>query len=110
MRMIPHFRLVRLRAFVRRLRRWRRHLTITRSVYLTETLLFTGALVFALTGRRVAVADGYGPRGDLALLAAVIVLCALIHSVLSWRIIELLKRRFAPPAYDERRILFDLGQ
>src|SRR5438128_1122136 len=110
MRMIPRFRLIRIRAFNRKLQRWRRHLTIARVVYLTETLVFTGALVFALTGRRMAIADGYGPRGDLVLLAVVIALCALAHSILSWRVIESLKRRFAPPAYDERRILFDLGQ
>ncbi|HZS09471.1 MAG TPA: SpoIIE family protein phosphatase [Blastocatellia bacterium] len=110
MRMIPRFSLVRLKAFNRRLRRWTRHLTIARSVYLTETLVFAGALVFALTGRRVAIADRYGPRGDLVLLAAGIALCVVIHLTLSRRVIELLKRRFAPPAYDERRILFDLGQ
>src|SRR4030095_7210634 len=49
-------------------------------------------------------------RADMVWLAAALVLVGLLHRLLIPRIVALLERHFSPAPYDERRILFDLGQ
>jgi hypothetical protein len=67
-------------------------------------------LLFALTNGRAALADGFGQRAELAALALALAVCALLHAVLQRTLAPRLERYFSPVRYNERRILFDLGQ
>lgn len=86
------------------------HLSAARIVGIFEGLVFGGALLYCLSGSRAAVIDRLGPRADLLLLASGMALLALLHIFLLRHIVPVLERYFSAAPYDERRILFDLGQ
>lgn len=110
MRIFPRFFFRRLKPMGRRLRHWRRHLTVARAAFALECLAFGAVLLFLLTGSRLSFLDRWGQRADAALLAAVSVLFGVVHTLARRRVVPRLERYFAPAAYDEHRILFDLGQ
>jgi phosphoserine phosphatase RsbU/P len=110
MRIFPRFRLPSLKPAVQRLRRWRRHLSVARVAVIIELLIFNGIMLFALTGGRATFVDGFGRRTDLVVLLLTIGLLALIHTVVKRYLLPGIERYFSPVRYDERRILFDLGQ
>ena len=110
MRIFPRINLPRFKTVSRKWRQWRRHLTIERMVWTGEGLIFGGVLAFMLTDGRAIWMDNFGQRADLVMLALVIILFVLLHVTLARRAVVLLERYFSPPKYDERQILFDLGQ
>lgn len=110
MRIIPRFARPRIRRFGRRLRRWGRYLSVARVILFLELLIVGGVLLLILTGSRAAWIDRIGHRADLVALVVVLALFGLLHFVARRIVVPALERRFAPAAYDERRILFDLGQ
>jgi sigma-B regulation protein RsbU (phosphoserine phosphatase) len=73
-------------------------------------LILVTALLIIFTGRRSQAIDRFGMRADLAALAATLLVFVVLHVVAARRIERALERRFSPAPYDERRILFDLGQ
>lgn len=75
-----------------------------------EWLILSCALVFVFTGSRVDFIDALGGRADLVALAVTLALSGLLHTFVAPRIVSALERYFTPAPYDERRILFDLGQ
>ena len=89
----------------RRARAWQP----ARVALVVEGAAVCALLVFGLTGSRAASLDQYGRHADLALLIMTLVLVALLHVILFRRVSIVIGRRFSPEAYDERRILSDLG-
>jgi sigma-B regulation protein RsbU (phosphoserine phosphatase) len=99
----------RVRASGRRLRRRARRLSPARIVRILEIAALCALLAFGLTGSRAAFLDQYGRRADLALFVGALILVALLDALLIRRVSNVFGRRFLLEAYDERRILSDLG-
>jgi sigma-B regulation protein RsbU (phosphoserine phosphatase) len=111
MRILPRIVRPRLRRIGRRISKWwQRYLSAGRLVSIFEGLVFGGALLYVLSGSRAASVDRLGPRTDLFVLVGATALLALLHLLLFRHIVPILERYFSPAPYDERRILFDLGQ
>jgi sigma-B regulation protein RsbU (phosphoserine phosphatase) len=110
MRVFPRFVFRRFKPLRRRARRLGRHVTVARVALALECVTFGGALLFTLTGSRLSFLDRWGPRADAAVLASASIIFGLLHALARRHIVPRLERYFAPAAYDEHRILFDLGQ
>jgi phosphoserine phosphatase RsbU/P len=110
MRIFPRIRLPNLKPAANRLRRLRRHLSVARVAAIIEWLIFGTVLLFALTGGRAAFLDGFGQRADLVAMALALGFLALLHAAVKRYLLPPIERHFSPVRYDERRILFDLGQ
>ncbi|MDQ3906791.1 MAG: SpoIIE family protein phosphatase, partial [Acidobacteriota bacterium] len=110
MRVFPRFVFRSFRPLGRKLRRLRRHVTAARAALALECLTFGAALAFLFTGGRLSFLDSRGPRADAAALALASIIFGLAHSVVRRRVVPRIERYFSPAAYDEHRILFDLGQ
>jgi phosphoserine phosphatase RsbU/P len=110
MRVLPRFYLPRTRRLSRRWRQWRHHLTVARVALALEVMLFAGLFVFALTASRGTLIDRFRPFTGWLMLTASLSFIGLLHLVATRRLVSLVERRFSPAEYDDRRILFDLGQ
>lgn len=91
-------------------RRAVRQLSPARALFIFELMVTCAAALFVLTGSRAELVDTFGSRADLTVLIASLVLLGVLHAVLKRSVIPVLDRRFTPETYDERRVLFDLGQ
>ncbi|HKY04371.1 MAG TPA: GAF domain-containing SpoIIE family protein phosphatase, partial [Blastocatellia bacterium] len=109
MRVFPLIRVPKARAFARRLRKLRRDLLFGRALLVVEFLVFAVALLVLLYRSR-DFAEWVEEHPFVATLILVTATFVLLHLALARRVRSVIERRFAPPPYDERRILFDLGQ
>jgi phosphoserine phosphatase RsbU/P len=108
MRIIPRFG----RRFFRS-RRHRRHqpwLPSLRSILLVEIVCGAVVLAVLLTGSRGRFLDRLHPRADAAAVSIVALLIAGVHSLFACQILPYLRKRASPGAYDQQRILLDLGE
>ena len=110
MRVFPRIHLPRFRRPARKLRQWARTITVERALTAFEWSILSCALVFVFSGSRIDFIDALGGRADLVALAVVLALSGLLHRFVAPRMVSALERYFTPAPYDERRILFDLGQ
>lgn len=110
MRVLPRFTLPRFRQLSHKLRRAGRHLTVARVLFGGEWLLFGLAFGYLFTGSRAGWMDGLGRRADLLIAALALICFAALHQLAKRYLLPLLESYFAPVKYDDRRILFDLGQ
>jgi phosphoserine phosphatase RsbU/P len=110
MRIFPRIRRPSFKPVAQRMRRLRRHLSVARVAAIIEWLIFSIVLLFALTGGRAAFVDSFGQRADLASLALALGFLAMLHAAVKRYLLSRIERYFSPVRYDERRILFDLGQ
>lgn len=110
MRIFPRLYLPRTRRLSRRWRQWRHHLTVARVTLVIELIVFACALLFVLTASQGALLNRFRPHTGWLLLAMSLLFFGLLHLVATRRLIRFVERRFSPAEYDERRILFDLGQ
>jgi phosphoserine phosphatase RsbU/P len=111
MRILPRIVRPRMRRITRRLSKWwQQHVSVARLVTIFEGVLFGSTLLYLLSGSRAVRVDRWGARADLVVLVAAVTLLVLLHLLLFRRVVPLLERYFSPAPYDERRILFDLGQ
>lgn len=99
-----------VRAIERSTRRIRHELSPVRALFMCEALALGCVLLFMLTGNRVALLDAYGRRADLWMVIAAMVVAGMLHLFMNKRIASVLTRGFYAQPYDDRRILFDLGQ
>jgi sigma-B regulation protein RsbU (phosphoserine phosphatase) len=99
----------RLRATSRRMKRRARSATPARVLLFVEVAALCALLAYFLTGSRAATLDQYGRHADLALFVTTLLGFAFLHVVLVRRVSLVINRRFMLEAYDERRILTDLG-
>ena len=110
MRVLPRVMLPNFRRLRHRLLRAKRHLTVARVLFGGELGLFGLALIFLFSGSRAVWMDGLGRRADLLIAAAALAGFAAFHQLSRRYLLPVLERYFSPVKYDERRILFDLGQ
>jgi phosphoserine phosphatase RsbU/P len=110
MRIFPRFTRPSFKPVAQKLRRLRRHLSARRVAVIVEWLIFGAVLLFALTGGRAAFVDALARRADLMALALALALLAALHTVVKRYLLPRIERYLSPVSYDERRILFDLGQ
>jgi sigma-B regulation protein RsbU (phosphoserine phosphatase) len=81
-----------------------------RALLVLEAFCLFGALVFVLSRGRASLFATLGSRADIWAIASASLLFLLLQIFVNNRVARALKRRFSPEVYDERRILFDLGQ
>jgi phosphoserine phosphatase RsbU/P len=110
MRVLPLFYLPRPRRLSRRWRQWRRHLTVARIGLTLELVVLAFAFVWTLTSGRGALLDRFRQHTGWLLLISSFLFFGLFHMIFMRRLVRLVERRFSPAEYDDRRILFDLGQ
>ena len=74
--------------------------------------LICGAVILGilLTGSRGRFLDHLHPRADAAAVAIVALLLAGSHSLFACQVLPNLRKRTSPGAYDQQRILLDLGE
>ncbi|MBV8859496.1 MAG: SpoIIE family protein phosphatase [Acidobacteria bacterium] len=99
-----------LRRLTRRTRTWRQRLSVARAEFYAETALCAAALTFLMTGGRALWLERLWPHADALAAVLCVVLFVLLHNFVTRRVVPLVARRYSPTPYDERRILFDLGQ
>ena len=109
MRVFPRIALPKISGQGRRLRRLGRRFPAARVLPVIEILLLCGALLFLLTGARSRYLERSGEHADALVVALALALFALLHLYLQRYALPRLALRRAPPAYDEQRILLDLG-
>ncbi len=88
----------------------KRYLTITHAVLVMEILLFSIAALSLLFGGRDAVVEQLRRHADLLTILFLLGFFALVHLVITRRVVRFIENRLSPARYDERRILLDLGQ
>ena len=105
------FRFIRhYNTLARRLRKLTGRLSPASSLLIVEAVAVCGVLSIVLTGSRAASLDGFGRRADIGVIFAAAALLLALHFYLNRHVLARLARRLPIRAYDERRILFDLGQ
>jgi sigma-B regulation protein RsbU (phosphoserine phosphatase) len=67
-------------------------------------------MIFLLSGGRGAFFDRMGHRADTIAITLAVILFVPVHSLVGRYLVPRLEQYFSPVKYDERRILFDLGQ
>jgi len=110
MRVLPRIRRPTFKRRLQRWRRWARTVSIAQMALLFELMLFCIGLLLIFTGRRAAAVDSWGGRADLIatfLLAAVLL---LVHQALQKYVLPKIEHHFLPAAYQERQVLFSLGE
>lgn len=98
------------RALARRAQALRNRQTVSQSLLLLEVVVLFVALALALSKGRAALFAALGGHADIWATAAALVALGLLQLFVNERAAAALERRLAPKVYDERRILFDLGQ
>src|SRR5215207_3976617 len=98
------------RALARKIKSWRRRLTVARVELAAHALGCAAVMTFLLSGGRARWLERLWSHADAAAAVACLVLFALLHAYVSRRIVPLVTRRFSPLPYDERRMLFDLSR
>lgn len=109
MRIIPRFG----RRFFRRRHKRPQHqgwLPSVGSVLMVELVCAGVILGILLTGSRGRYLDALHPRADAALVAFVAVLVGGSHLLFVSKVLPYLRKRTSPGAYDQQRILLDLGE
>lgn len=109
MRVFPRIGRPRIGFQVRHIRRIGRRLRPEHVLLMLELLLLASAITFVFTGSRAAYLNRFGPRADTLALALLLLSFAVLHLAVQRRVAPVIVRRYSPGAYDERRILLDLG-
>jgi phosphoserine phosphatase RsbU/P len=110
MRILPRFTLPKPKSVRRFWRQFKKHLTVHRTVYFVEAVLFVVIFLAVFSGRRAKFIDSFGRRSDLVVALLLVGLFALFHSLIRRHVLPRIERYFEPVPYDERKIFFDLGQ
>lgn len=84
-------------------------MTVARVTLVVEVAALALTLGVFLSGDRAAALDRAGPRMDVVAVAAILAVFAVIHVLAFRQLVPRLQRRSSPPAYDEHRVLIDLG-
>ncbi|MCA1626508.1 MAG: serine/threonine-protein phosphatase [Acidobacteria bacterium] len=94
----------------RRLRKAAGRVSPASALFIVEAVAACVALSVVLTGSRAASLDRFGGRADIGAIVAAAALLLVLHCYLNRSVLARLDRHLPVRAYDERRILFDLGQ
>src|ERR1044072_3841032 len=110
MRILPRITRPTFKPFRKTLRWSRQNLSIWSVALLLEAVLFIAAGLFVFTGgRRVALAS-WGGRSDLVATFLLMLAFVFFHYLLKKYVLPRIERHFSPAAYEERQVLFSLGQ
>lgn len=94
--------------------RWRRGVRLffdsPRARALGAVVLFGAMLALTLTGSRAERLDQFGGRADLFAATLVGMFCLFVYAAVSGWLRFLFRHRSVVAVYDERNIIFDLGQ
>lgn len=85
-------------------------MTVARATFILELLVLCGLVVFLLALGRADVLEKIRRHTLAFTLVTLVTLFSLLHLVVTRRIVRMIERRRSPADYDERRVLFDLGQ
>lgn len=110
MRILPRFYFPRRLRLARKARQLRPLLTVARLTLALELALFASALLFVINAGRAALVDRFRHYTGWLLLTISFMFFGLLHMVAARRLVRVVEKRFSPAEYDDRRILFDLGQ
>ena len=110
MRVFPRIKFPNTKRLRHRLQQAKRHLSVRRITLAIEIMIFGAALMFLNTGDRADWLDGFGRRADLLATILALTLFALVHLAAKRHLLPRIESYFSPIKYDDRRILFDLGQ
>ena len=77
----------------------RRYLTITHAVLMLEILLFSIAALFLLFGSRNAFVEQLRRHAGLLTTLVLLGLFALVHLVITRRVVRFIERRLSPARY-----------
>lgn len=110
MRVLPRFSKPTLKPLRKGWRQLKRSLSVVRAVFVVELVLFALLCFVVFSGARRAWLDSLGQRSDL--LATLILAAAgiAVHWAVRKYLLPRIKRYFSPVAYEERQVLFSLGQ
>jgi sigma-B regulation protein RsbU (phosphoserine phosphatase) len=92
------------------IRRSVRYLLVSNGFRLLQALTIFAALMFVLTGRRIAFIDHYGNRADIVASIFATVTAIALLSLLNRRVMIFIDRYFFREAYDAEFILTALGE
>ena len=110
MRVLPRIRRPTLKRRLQRWRRWARAVSIAQMALLFELMLFCVGLLLIFTGRRAAAVDSWGGRADLIATFMLAAGLLLVHQALKKYVLPKIHHYFLPAAYQERQVLFSLGE
>ena len=110
MKRIRHLVSQKKRALRRRAQSLRYRQAILRVLPALEALCLFAALAFALSRGRASLFAAFGTHADIRAIALALLLFGLLQLFVNKRLAAALLQRFSFEVYDERRILFDLGQ
>ncbi|HSS19150.1 MAG TPA: SpoIIE family protein phosphatase [Pyrinomonadaceae bacterium] len=110
MRVLPRIGKPTLKPFRHGWRRLKRSLTVPRVVVAAEIMLFAFVWVFVFSGSRRAALDSWGQRSDLVVTLLLAIGMVALHHALKKYFVPRIERYFSPVAYEERQVLFSLGQ
>jgi sigma-B regulation protein RsbU (phosphoserine phosphatase) len=75
-----------------------------------ELVIFASALLFVINAGRAVLVDRFRHYTGWLLLTISFMFFGLIHMLAARRLVRVVEKRLSPAEYDDRRILFDLGQ
>ncbi|HEX8178416.1 MAG TPA: GAF domain-containing SpoIIE family protein phosphatase [Pyrinomonadaceae bacterium] len=110
MRVFPRIVRPTIKAQGRRVRGLRPHLSALAALPLLELSLYGAALLFLLTGSRIAYLERLSGRANALVLLTLFCAAVLFHHLFARHVRTAFVRRFGPPTYDDRRILLDLNE
>lgn len=110
MNRVQHIFYRRIRTLDRSTRRLRGYLSAARVLLILEGIALYGALIFALTRSHISFTLHFGSYVDTRAMILALGVLGILQVFVNRRVVAALSRRFSLEAYDERRILFDLGQ
>src|SRR5436190_15480730 len=110
MRVLPRIYRPTLKRWRRTARRWQRYLSVVKTLFGLELLVLVAVWLFTFTGRRAAYIDSWGRRADLLAMLVLAIGFVGLHFTLNRYVTPRIKRYFSPVAYEDRQVLFSLGQ
>lgn len=110
MRILPRIKKPKLKRHLQKWRRRSKSLSIATIALVVEAAIFAGGLFLIFTGRRAAYLDSWGRRADLVAIFLLAGVMILLHKLSQRYLVTRIGRYFSPAAYQERQVLFSLGQ
>src|SRR5688572_19335703 len=110
MRLLPRFRIPRLKFRREKLRRWIRSVSVASFLLASETFVYALLLVFSTTGKRAAFLKNIHEHADVFLSLLLLAGFAAFHRFALRRIVPRIEQHFFPKPYQERQVLSGLGQ
>ncbi|HXD34180.1 MAG TPA: GAF domain-containing SpoIIE family protein phosphatase [Pyrinomonadaceae bacterium] len=110
MRILPRIKKPKLKRHLRKWRRWWKDLSVESIALGVEALIFVLGLTIIFTGKRAAVLDSWGRRADLVAIFLLTGVMVALHQLAKHYLLPRIARYISPAAYQERQVLFSLGQ